>query len=155
MADQSNVLAAMCSLSLNPTHDQDSESLPRKFTVNWVIFLGFLLAIHPKYGRKVIIHELQNPYFGFSAFPQSTTSNSHKYAVQFGRNPDDKQHSEFHKLEDAQLPPKMDKSWTIASLDVEFGAAHNITWVQNMGSYSTTTTAELYQFSIKYSDKEL
>ena len=34
-------------------------------------------------------------------------------------------------------------------------AAHNITWVQNKGSYLTTTTAELYQFSIKNSDIEL
>ena len=34
-------------------------------------------------------------------------------------------------------------------------AAHNIIWVQNKGSYLTTTTAELYQFSIKYSDIEL
>ena len=34
-------------------------------------------------------------------------------------------------------------------------AAYNITWVQNKGSHLTTTTAELYQFLIKYRDIEL
>ena len=33
--------------------------------------------------------------------------------------------------------------------------AHNITWVHNMGSYLNTTTAQLYQFSIQYSEIEL
>ena len=33
--------------------------------------------------------------------------------------------------------------------------AHNITWVLNMGSYLTTTTAQLFMLSIQYSEIEL